>query len=368
MQFEYESCRPSQALASNLELMSIRLLAVRRGAWIVGLSSLGEASAAIAQHAVDQRAAVAVVGRGQQRARLADEQAVAGEFAIEGQVHRCHIGADAALRIIDARGFTRLLCNRPPDRARLLPGEGACDCQRGRYPRPAMNPLYETMATTVFERMSLAAAARGAINLGQGFPDFGWSPAILAKAAEALATGSNQYAPSRGLPVLREAVAAHYGRHFGKILTAENVCVTSGATEAIAAALLAVVSPGDEVIVMTPAYDAYAPLIRRAGGVVREVALRPPSWRIEGADLAAAIGPQTRAILLNNPHNPTGRLFDRAELDAVAALANAHDLVVINDEVWEHVLLEDSASRRSRACRSWPSGRSSADRPARSSR
>ena len=203
-----------------------------------------------------------------------------------------------------------------------------------------MNPLYETMATTVFERMSLAAAARGAINLGQGFPDFGWSPAILAKAAEALATGSNQYAPSRGLPVLREAVAAHYGRHFGEILTAENVCVTSGATEAIAAALLAVVSPGDEVIVMTPAYDAYAPLIRRAGGVVREVALRPPSWRIEGADLAAAIGPRTRAILLNNPHNPTGRLFDRAELDAVAALANAHDLVVISDEVWEHVLLD----------------------------
>ena len=203
-----------------------------------------------------------------------------------------------------------------------------------------MNPLYESMATSVFERMSLAAAARGAINLGQGFPDFGWEPAMLAEAALALAEGSNQYAPSRGLPVLREAVAAHYGRHFGQTLTADQLCVTSGATEAIAAALLATVSPGDEVIVMTPAYDAYAPLVRRAGGVVREVTLRPPGWRIDRDALQAAVTPRTRAIILNNPHNPTGRLFDRDELAAVAAVAVAHDLIVIADEVWEHVLLD----------------------------
>ena len=203
-----------------------------------------------------------------------------------------------------------------------------------------MNPLYESMATSVFERMSLAAAARGAINLGQGFPDFGWEPAMLAEAALALAEGSNQYAPSRGLPVLREAVAAHYGRHFGQTLTADQLCVTSGATEAIAAALLATVSPGDEVIVMTPAYDAYAPLVRRAGGVVREVTLRPPGWRIDRDALQAAVTPRTRAIILNNPHNPTGRLFDRYELAAVAAVAVAHDLIVIADEVWEHVLLD----------------------------
>ncbi len=203
-----------------------------------------------------------------------------------------------------------------------------------------MNPLYESMATSVFERMSLAAAARGAINLGQGFPDFGWEPAMLAEAARALTGGSNQYAPSRGLPVLREAVAAHYGRHFGQTLTADQLCVTSGATEAIAAALLATVSPGDEVIVMTPAYDAYAPLVRRAGGVVREVTLRPPGWRIERDVLQAAVTPRTRAIILNNPHNPTGRLFDRDELAAVAAVAVAHDLIVIADEVWEHVLLD----------------------------
>jgi len=203
-----------------------------------------------------------------------------------------------------------------------------------------VNPLYESMATSVFERMSLAAAARGAINLGQGFPDFGWEPAMLAEAALALAEGSNQYAPSRGLPVLREAVAAHYGRHFGQTLTADQLCVTSGATEAIAAALLATVSPGDEVIVMTPAYDAYAPLVRRAGGVVREVTLRPPGWRIDRDALQAAVTPRTRAIILNNPHNPTGRLFDRDELAAVAAVAVAHDLIVIADEVWEHVLLD----------------------------
>ena len=203
-----------------------------------------------------------------------------------------------------------------------------------------MNPLYESMATSVFERMSLAAAARGAINLGQGFPDFGWEPAMLAEAARALTEGSNQYAPSRGLPVLREAVAAHYGRHFGQTLTADQLCVTSGATEAIAAALLATVSPGDEVIVMTPAYDAYAPLVRRAGGVVREVTLRPPGWRIDRDALQAAVTPRTRAIILNNPHNPTGRLFDRDELAAVAAVAVAHDLIVIADEVWEYVLLD----------------------------
>ena len=203
-----------------------------------------------------------------------------------------------------------------------------------------MNPLYESMATSVFERMSLAAAARGAINLGQGFPDFGWEPAMLAEAARALTEGSNQYAPSRGLPVLREAVAAHYGRHFCQTLTADQLCVTSGATEAIAAALLATVSPGDEVIVMTPAYDAYAPLVRRAGGVVREVTLRPPGWRIDRDALQAAVTPRTRAIILNNPHNPTGRLFDRDELAAVAGVAVAHDLIVIADEVWEHVLLD----------------------------
>jgi aspartate/methionine/tyrosine aminotransferase len=191
----------------------------------------------------------------------------------------------------------------------------------------------------VFERMSLAAAKHGAVNLGQGFPDFGWPDEILQAAAKAVVDGSNQYAPSRGLPALREAVAAHYARHQGIELTHENVCVTSGATEALAAAILATVSPGDEVIVMTPAYDAYAPLIRRAGGAVREVALQPPGWRIERSALEAAVTPRTRALILNNPHNPTGRLFDADDLAAVAEVAIANDLVVIADEVWEHIVL-----------------------------
>ena len=206
-----------------------------------------------------------------------------------------------------------------------------------------MNPLYVKMATSVFERMSLAAAEHQAVNLGQGFPDFGWRPEILDAAARALREGSNQYAPSRGLPALRQAVAAHYARHHGLTLTAEGVCVTSGATEALAAAILAVVEPGDEVIVLTPAYDAYAPLVRRAGGVVREVALQPPGWRIEQAALEAAVTARTRAIILNNPHNPTGRLFDGDELEAVAAVARAHDLTVISDEVWEHLLMDGQA-------------------------
>src|SRR4249919_734640 len=138
-----------------------------------------------------------------------------------------------------------------------------------------MHPLYEQMNTSVFERMSLAAAKHGAVNLGQGFPDFGWPDEILDAAARALTEGSNQYAPSRGLPVLREAVAAHYNRHFGQQLTADHVCVTSGATEALGAAILATVEPGDEVIIFTPAYDSYAPMIRRAGGTPVEVALKP---------------------------------------------------------------------------------------------
>ena len=203
-----------------------------------------------------------------------------------------------------------------------------------------MNPIYEQMKTSVFERMSLLAAKHGAVNLGQGFPDFGWPDQILDAAAKALKEGSNQYPPSRGLPVLRKAVADHYGRHQGLHLTADNVCVTSGATEALGAAILATIEPGDEVIVFTPAYDSYAPMIRRAGGIPREIALRPPEWAIDGRALEAAVGPNTRAILFNNPHNPTGRLFRHDELEVISAVARRHDLTVISDEVWEHVVLD----------------------------
>jgi aspartate/methionine/tyrosine aminotransferase len=206
-----------------------------------------------------------------------------------------------------------------------------------------MNPLYERMRTSVFERMSALAAKHGAVNLGQGFPDFGWPEEILEAAARAVKEGSNQYPPSRGLPQLREAVAAHYNRHQGLALAAEQVCVASGATEALGAAILATVEPGDEVIIFTPAYDSYAPMIRRAGGIPREVALRPPEWHIERDGLEAAVGPNTRAILFNNPHNPAGRLFDRDDLETIAAVARDHGLIVISDEVWEHILLDGQA-------------------------
>jgi N-succinyldiaminopimelate aminotransferase len=205
--------------------------------------------------------------------------------------------------------------------------------------RAAMNPLYEQMKTSVFERMSSLATQHNAVNLGQGFPDFGWPEEVLDAAASAVRHGSNQYAPSRGLPVLREAVAAHYNHHFGEQLGAENVCVTSGATEALGAAILATVAPGDEVIIFTPAYDSYAPMIRRGGGTPVEAALQPPEWRIDRAALTAAVSPRMRAILFNNPQNPTGRLFDGDELAIVADIAREHDLTVISDEVWEHIVL-----------------------------
>ncbi len=207
-----------------------------------------------------------------------------------------------------------------------------------------MNPLYASMPTTIFEEMSALARATGAINLGQGFPD-GPGPAdLLQAAADAVLTGSNQYPPSMGLAETRTAVARHYQVHQDLNVEADHVLITSGATEAIAAALLAVISPGDEVILFEPTYDAYLPLVLRAGGVAKFVTLRPPDWRLGLEDVEAAIGPNTRAIVLNNPMNPTARAFGRTELAALADLCVAHDLVAICDEVWEHVLFDDRRS------------------------
>lgn len=202
-----------------------------------------------------------------------------------------------------------------------------------------MNPVYESIGESIFARMTALALKHGAVNLGQGFPDFGWPDEILEAAARALTERSNQYAPARGLPEFREAIAAHYNRHQGMALTADHVCVTSGGTEALAACILATIEPGDEVIILTPAYDCYAPTIRRAGGIVREVALQPPEWRIGRSAIEQAITPRTRAILFNNPHNPAARLFAREELETITAVALEHDLMVISDEVWEHVVL-----------------------------
>lgn len=203
-----------------------------------------------------------------------------------------------------------------------------------------MNPIYSRMGTTIFEAMSARARASGAINLGQGFADGRGPEPVLQAAASAVLERSNQYPPMAGLPELRQAVADHYTRHQGLNLSAEEVIVTSGATEALAAALLALIEPGDEVICFQPLYDAYVPLIRRAGGVPRFVRLSPPEWRIDRAALEAAISDRTRLLLLNNPLNPAATMSGAAELAMVADLCVAHDLVAICDEVWEHVTFD----------------------------
>jgi N-succinyldiaminopimelate aminotransferase len=203
-----------------------------------------------------------------------------------------------------------------------------------------MNPIYAALGTTIFEKMSGLARDLGAINLGQGFPD-GIGPVdVIDAAAHALRHDSNQYPPMAGLPVLREAVAAHYATHQGLDLHPDEIIVTSGATEALAAAIFALVTPGDEVVMFPPVYDAYLPLVQRAGGVARFVRLEPPQWRITGEALAAAGSAKTKLVILNNPLNPTGTMASSEELALIADFCVAHDAIAISDEVWEHVILD----------------------------
>jgi aspartate/methionine/tyrosine aminotransferase len=202
------------------------------------------------------------------------------------------------------------------------------------------NPIYSAMGTSIFEEMSHAARTTGAINLGQGFPDADGPLDIRQAAADALLIRSNQYPPMLGLPELRQAVADHYARFHGLEAGPEHVLITSGATEAIAASLLALIEPGDEVLLIQPMYDAYQPLVERAGGVARFARVDPPAWRLTRENLEAALTPRTRFILLNNPLNPASRAFDRAELEMLARLCVERDLIAICDEVWEHVLFD----------------------------
>ncbi len=204
-----------------------------------------------------------------------------------------------------------------------------------------MHPLYANMAVSFFERMSMRARETGAINLGQGFPDANGPPEVLAAAAEALTARSSQYPPMLGLPELREAVAAHYRTAQEVDLDAQEVVVTSGATEALAASILALVSPGDEVLLFQPLYDAYKPLIERAGGTARLVRLAPPDWRITREALEANVTPATRAIILCNPLNPAASVARADELALLADFCVSRDLIAISDEVWEHVVFDD---------------------------
>ncbi len=206
-----------------------------------------------------------------------------------------------------------------------------------------MNPVYARLGTTIFEAMSARARAAGAINLGQGFPDGRGPDDVLAEAARALLGASNQYPPMAGLPELRQAVADHYAAHQGLGLCAAEVIVTSGATEALAAALLALISPGDEVVMFQPLYDAYLPLVERAGGVARLVRLEPPAWRVTAQALAQVAGKNTRLVILNNPLNPSGTMMTPAELAIIADFCVSSDAVAICDEVWEHVVFDGRA-------------------------
>jgi aspartate/methionine/tyrosine aminotransferase len=183
------------------------------------------------------------------------------------------------------------------------------------------------------------------INLGQGFPDDSGPPELIEAAGRALHERSNQYPPSAGVPELRDAVSQFYHRQQSLDLQRESVVVTSGATEGIGVAILATVQPGDEVLVFNPAFDVYAPMIRRAGAVPVFVDLKPPHWRYDRAEIAAKITPRTRALLLNDPLNPTGTCASEAELAMLAELCVKHDLIAISDEVWELVRFDRQRQR-----------------------
>jgi methionine aminotransferase len=215
---------------------------------------------------------------------------------------------------------------------------------------PGVATKLPAVGTTIFTVMSALAAETGAVNLGQGFPDFDCDPALPAAVGDAMAAGHNQYPPMPGVPALREAVAAKiealYGRRYD---AASEVTITAGATQAILTAMLAVVRPGDEVIVLEPCYDSYVPNIELAGGTVVRVPLTAGTFRPDFDRIAAALTPRTRAIVVNTPHNPSATVWTEAEMRALETLLAPTDVLVIADEVYEHMVFEghrhESAAR-----------------------
>ena len=213
------------------------------------------------------------------------------------------------------------------------------------------DPLVARMrpfGTTIFSEMSALAVRTGSINLGQGFPDTDGPPEMLAAAAEALRSGANQYPPLPGIPALRRAIVAHEDRFWGLTRDPDSeVVVTAGATEAVAATILGLCEPGDEVVCFEPYYDSYAASITLAGAVRRPVTLRPgPGGRyvFDEGELRAAFGPRTRLVLLNSPHNPTGKVFTAQELALIAGLCQEHDVYAVTDEVYEHLVFTDAST------------------------
>lgn len=196
--------------------------------------------------------------------------------------------------------------------------------------------------TTIFTEMSALAQRTGALNLGQGFPDEDGPAELVEAAAEAMRAGRNQYAPLAGVPELRRAVAAHQRRRYGLAVDPDDgVQVTFGATEAIAAALLGLLEPGEAVVALEPTYDSYGAAVAMAGGVLRRVTLRAPDFALD-LDALEAAARGARVLLLNTPHNPTGRVLTHAELEEVARICRAHDLIAITDEVYEHLVFDDA--------------------------
>ena len=212
---------------------------------------------------------------------------------------------------------------------------------------PLESPLVERMrsfGTTIFAEMSALAVEHGALNLGQGFPDTDGPPEIIEAAVRALRGGHNQYPPGPGIPELRRAISRHQLRHYDlRVDPEDQVLVTAGATEAIAASLLALAGPGDEVVTFEPYYDSYAASVALGGAERRVVPLRPPTYRFDPAALEAAITPATKILLLNTPHNPTGHCFGVDELDVIAEICLRYDLIAVCDEVYEHLLFDGRA-------------------------
>lgn len=204
-----------------------------------------------------------------------------------------------------------------------------------------MNRALTGFTSTIFAEMSALALATDSVNLGQGFPDFDGPQSVLDRARQAIAEGVNQYPPGPGSAVLRQAIADHQSRWYGVGLDPDHeVLVTAGATEAIAATMLGLLEPGDEVVLFEPFYDSYPAAVAMAGGVVRPCTLRFPDFALDEAALAACFTARTKAVLLNTPHNPTGKVFTRPELELICSLAREFDAWVVTDEVYEHIVFD----------------------------
>ncbi|OGB34608.1 MAG: methionine aminotransferase [Burkholderiales bacterium RIFCSPLOWO2_12_FULL_61_40] len=217
------------------------------------------------------------------------------------------------------------------------------------YPTPPLTSRLPAVGTTVFSVMSALATQHQAVNLGQGFPDFACDPALVNQVTQAMQAGHNQYPPMPGIPALREAIATKIEALHARVYRAvDEITVTAGATQAIITAILAVVHPGDEVIVLEPCYDSYVPNIELAGGVVVRVPLTPGTFRPDFDQIAAAITPKTRAILINSPHNPSATIWSRADMLVLQDLLAPTNILLISDEVYEHMVF-DGAQHESAA-------------------